>query len=137
MSNGIGFLLGRMKGQLEDPKTDLKLVVFPSHLRIAILDRPPLSKEESGIVIIVRVERIRRRGRRGRCSIRGLIGPRKRTKTVIQNESIDKSEQFIVTNRRYQSHLMRRRRWFTGMASSGISSAARLSWLSSPAMGFI
>ena len=58
-------------------------------------------------------------------------------KTIIQDEPINKLEKFTAINRRYQSHLMRRRRWFTDMSSSRISSAARLPWLSSPAIGLI
>ena len=126
-----------MKSSLRDPEADLELAIFPSHLGIAVLRHPPLSEKTPGIIAIVRVRGVQRRGQRGRCSIKGLTGPRKRTKTVIQNESIDKSEQFIVTNRRYQSHLIRRRPWFTGMASSRISSAAHLPQLSSPTMEFV
>ena len=55
-------------------------------------------------------------------------------KTVIHNEPVGESEQFIIINRKCQSHLMRRRRWFIGMFSSGISSTARLPRLSSLAM---
>ena len=55
-------------------------------------------------------------------------------KIVIHNKPIGKSEQFIIMNRKCQSHLMRRRRWFIGMFSSRISSAARLPRLSSLAM---
>ena len=42
--------------------------------------------------------------------------------------------QIVAISRRHQSHLMRRRRWLTGMFSSRVSSAARLPRLSSPAM---
>jgi len=55
-------------------------------------------------------------------------------KTVIHNKPVGESEQFIIINRKCQSHLMRRRHWFIGMFSSGISSTTRLPWLSSPAM---
>ena len=58
-------------------------------------------------------------------------------KTVIHNEPVGESEQFIIINRKCQSHLMRRRRWFIGMFSSGISSTARLPRLSSPAIELI
>ena len=54
--------------------------------------------------------------------------------TVIHNKPIGESEQFIIINRQCQSHLMRRRHWFIGIFSFGISSAARLPRLSSPAM---
>ena len=57
-------------------------------------------------------------------------------KAVIQGEPIDKLEKFITMSRRYRSHLMRRRRWLTGMSSSEIYAAARLPRLSSPAMKF-
>jgi len=114
---------------------DLKLAVLLSRLRIMVLGRPPLSEKTPGIVAVVGVGRIRRRSRHRRHSVRGLTGPRKRTKTVVQNESIGKSEQFIITSRRCRSHLMRRRRWLAGMFSSGISSAAHLPWLSSLAIG--
>ena len=53
-------------------------------------------------------------------------------KVVIHNEPIGESKQIIIINRGCQSHLMRRRRWFIGIFSSGISSAARLPRLSSP-----
>ena len=59
-SNGTGLLLGRTKGCLEDPVTDLKLAVFPSRLGIMILSHPPLSKEAQGLVAVVRVKGIRR-----------------------------------------------------------------------------
>ena len=87
-----GLFFGVVKCSLTDPKADLKLAIFLSRLRIIDLGYPPLSEETPGIVAIVRVGAIRRRGQRRRCSIRGLAGPGKRTKTVIQNESIDKSE---------------------------------------------
>ena len=54
-------------------------------------------------------------------------------KAVIHNEPIGESEQIIIMNRGCQSHLIRRRRWFIGMSSSGIS-VARLPRLSSLAM---
>jgi len=47
-----------MKGSLGDPKMDLKLAVFLSHLRITVLGRPPLSKETPGDVAVVGVGRI-------------------------------------------------------------------------------
>ena len=55
-------------------------------------------------------------------------------KAVIHNEPIGELEQVIIMNRGCQSHLMRRRRWFIGMSSVGISSVARLPRLSSLAM---
>jgi len=125
-----------MKSSLRDPEVDLELAIFPSCLGIAVLSRPPLSEKTLGVVAVVGVERIQRRGRHRRCSIRGLASPGERTKTIIQNEPIDESEQFIIMNRRCQSHLMRQRRWFTSIFSSGISSSARLPWLSSPALKF-
>ena len=113
---------------------NLKLAVVPNCLRIAVLGRPPFLEEAPGIVTVIRVGRIRRRSQRGRCSVRGLVGPGKRTKIVIYNKPIGELEQIIIMNRGYQSHLMRRRHWFIGMFSSGISSAACLPRLSSPAM---
>jgi len=64
----------------------------------------------------------------------GLPVLEKRMKTVIHNEPIGKSERVIIMNRDCQSHLMHWRRWFLGKSSVGISSAARLPWLSSLAM---
>ena len=58
-------------------------------------------------------------------------------KAIIQDEPINKLEKFISMNRRYRSHLMRRRHWFTDISSSGISSTARLPRLSLPAMKLI
>ena len=55
-------------------------------------------------------------------------------KVVIHNKPIDESEQIIIMNRGCRSHLMRRRRWFIGMSSTGISSAARLPRLPSLAI---
>ena len=68
------------------------------------------------------------------CDIRRPTGPRKRTETVIHNKPVGESEMFIVINKKCQSQLMCRRRWFIDMFSSRISSATRLPWLSSPAM---
>ena len=135
--NNAGLLFGGMKGSLGDTKVDLELAIFLSRLRIMVLSRPPLSKETPGVVAVVRVGGIRRRGQRRGCSIRGLAGPGKRMKTVIHNEPINESEQFIVMNRRCQSHLMHRRHWFTGLFYSRISFAARLPQLSSPVMKLI
>jgi len=134
--SSTGLFFSGMKGSLRDPEMDPKLAIFLSHLRIMVLGHPPLSEEALGIIAVVRVRGIRQRGRCRRCSIRGLASLEKRTKTVIQNKPIDQSEQFIIMNKRCQSHLMRRRRWFTSMFSSQISSAARLPRLSSPAMEF-
>ena len=92
MSLSTGLLFGGVKSSLRDPKADLELAIFPSHLGIIVLSGPPLMEEMPGVISVVRVRGTRRQGRRRRCSIRGLAGPRKRTKTVIQNESIDKSE---------------------------------------------
>jgi len=134
--SSTGLFFSGVKGSLRDPEMDPKLAIFLSHLRIMVLGHPPLSEEALGIIAVVRVRGIRQRGRCRRCSIRGLASLEKRTKTVIQNKPIDQSEQFIIMNKRCQSHLMRRRRWFTSMFSSQISSAARLPRLSSPAMEF-
>jgi len=123
-----------MKGGLRNPEANLQLAVLPSHLGIAILSHPPLMKVAPGVVAIVGVRRIRRRGRHRRCGVRRPAGPRKRTETVIHNKPVDESKMFIIINKKCQSCLMRRRRWFIGMFSSRISFAARLPRLSSPAM---
>ena len=81
-----------MKGSLRDLEVDLELAIFPSRLGIAVLSHPPLSEKMPGVVAVVGVRRIRQRGRCRRCRIRGLTGPRKRTKTVIQNEPMGKLE---------------------------------------------
>jgi len=94
---------------LRDPEADLELAILSSRLRIMVLGHPPLSKEMPGIVAIIGVERIRRRVWHERCSIRGLAGPGERTKTIIQDEPINELEKYITMNRRYRSHLMRRR----------------------------
>ena len=57
--NGTGLFFDGMKGSLRDPKTDLKPAILLSHLRITVLGHPPLSKETSGIIIVVGVTRIR------------------------------------------------------------------------------
>ena len=49
-----------MKGSLRDPKVDLELAIFPSHLVIAVLSHPPLVKKMPGVVTVVGVRRIRR-----------------------------------------------------------------------------
>jgi len=94
---------GGVKGGSKKPKADLKLDIFLSYLEIMVLGYPPLLEETPGIIAVVRVEGIRRRGRRRRCSIRGLAGPRKRTKAVIQDEPINKVEEFTAMSRRYRS----------------------------------
>ena len=81
-------------------------------------------KVAPGVITIVGVRRIERRGRHRRCGVRRPAGPRKRTETVIHNKPIGKLELFIIINKKCQSHLMRRRRWFIDMSSTGISSAA-------------
>ena len=47
---------------------------------------------------------------------------------------MNKKLQIVAISRSHQSHLMRRRRWLTGMFSSRVSSAVRLPRLSSLAM---
>ena len=47
---------------------------------------------------------------------------------------MNRKSQIVAMSRRHQSHLMRRRRWLTGMFSSRVSPTTRLPWLSSPAM---
>ena len=56
--NGTGLLLGYMKSSLRDLEVDLKLAIFPSCLRIAVLSHPPLSEKTLGVVTIVGVGRI-------------------------------------------------------------------------------
>ena len=129
-SNGTGLLFGGMKGCLRYPEMDLKLAIFPSCFGIAVLGRPPLSEKAPGVVAVVRIRGVQRQGRRGRCSVRGPAGPGKGTETIIHNKPIGELAQFIIINKKCQSHLMRRRRWFIGMFSSRISSTARLPRLS-------
>ena len=57
--NGIGLLFGGMKGRLRDPETDLKLAIFSSRFKIAVLGRPPLSEKAPGIIAIVRIGGVR------------------------------------------------------------------------------
>ena len=52
-SDGAGLLLGYMKSGLRNPKADLELAILLSHLKIAVLSHPPLSKEAQGVVAIV------------------------------------------------------------------------------------
>ena len=52
-SDDVGLLLGCMKSGLRNPKADLELAIVSSHLRIAVLSRPPLSKKAPGIVAVV------------------------------------------------------------------------------------
>ena len=52
-SDGAGLLLGCMKSGLRNPKVDLKLAILSSHLKVAILSRPPLPKEALGVVAVV------------------------------------------------------------------------------------
>ena len=91
-SDGAGLLFSRVKGGLRDPEANLQLVILPRRLGIAILSHPPLMKAASGIIAIVGVGRIRRRGQHRRCSVRRLAGPGKGTKTVIHNKPIGESE---------------------------------------------
>ena len=121
-----------MKGRLRHLETDLKLAIFPSCFGIAVLGRPPLSEKVPGVIAVVRIGGVRRRGWHGRCNVRGPAGPRKRTKTVIHNKPVGESEQFIIINKKCRSHLMHRRRWFIDMSSSVISSTACLPRLSLP-----
>ena len=118
-----------MKGGLRDPEADLKLAIFPSCLRITVLGCPPLPEETSGIITVVGIRGIRRRVQhRGsiRYGIGGLAGPRKRTEAIIQDEPINKLEEFIAMSRRYRSHLIRRRSYLTGMSSFKTSLVTRL-----------
>jgi len=91
-------------------------------------------KVAPSVIAIIGVGRIRRWCRHRRCGVRRPADPRKRMVTVIHNKPVGESELFIIINKECQSHLMHRRCWFIGIFSSGISSAARLPWLSSPAM---
>ena len=92
-----------MKSGMRDLEADLKLTIFSSCLRITVLCCPPRSEETLGVVAVIGIGGVRRRvQRRGsiRYNIRGLAGPRKRIKTVIQDEPIDKLEDFITMSRR-------------------------------------
>ena len=86
------------------PEVDLKLIVLQSCLGVTVLGRPPLPEETPGVIAVVGVEGVRQRiWHRGgiRCSIGGLIGPRRKwTKVVIQDEPINKLEKFIAMSRR-------------------------------------
>ena len=113
---------------------NLQLAVVPNRLGIAVLGRRPFSEEAPGIITVIWVGRTQRWSRRGRCSVSGIVSPRKRVKAVIHIELIGKSEQTIIMNKGYQSYLMRRGRWFIGMSSAEISSIARLPRLPSSAM---
>ena len=107
---------------------------LPSRLEVTVLGHPPLMKVAPGVIAVVGIGGVRRRGRHRRCGVRRPAGPGKGTKTVIHNKPIGELELFIIINKKCQSHLMRRRHWFIGIFSSRISSAARLPRLSSPAM---
>ena len=52
-SDGDGLLLGCMKSGLRNPKADLELAILSSHLRVAVLSRPPLPKEAPSVAAIV------------------------------------------------------------------------------------
>ena len=84
---------------MRDPKMDLKLAIFSSRFRIAVLGHPPLLEKAPGIVAVVRVEGVRRRSRSRRYNVRGLASPGKRTKAVVHDEPRNKVEKFIAMNR--------------------------------------
>ena len=98
--DGAGLLLSRVKGGLRDPEANLKLVVLPSCLGITILSHPPLMKVAPGVVAIVGVGRIRRRGRHRGCGVRRPAGPGKGTETVVHNKPVGESELFIIISKR-------------------------------------
>ena len=54
-SDDAGLLLGCMKHGLRNPKVDLELAILLSHLGVAVLSHPPLPKEASGIITVVRI----------------------------------------------------------------------------------
>ena len=58
--DGAGLLLGYMKSGLGNLEADLELAILSSHLGVAVLSRPPLPKEASGIVAVVQVRGVRR-----------------------------------------------------------------------------
>ena len=99
-SDGAGLLLGRMKGGLRNPEVNLQLVILSSRLRIMILGHPPLMKVAPGVVSIIGVGGIRRRGRHRGCDVRRPAGPQKRTETVIHNKPTGESELFIIMNKK-------------------------------------
>ena len=109
-SDGAGLLLSRVKGGLGNPEVNLQLAVLPSHLGVTVLSHPPLMKIAPGVVAVVGIRRFQRRGRHRRCGVRRPTGPRKGTETIIHNKLVGESELFIIINKKYRSHLMRRRR---------------------------
>ena len=123
-----------MKSGLGNPKADLQLAGLLGRLGVMVLGHPPLMKVAPGVVAIVGIGGVQRRGQHRRCGVRRPAGPRKGIEIVIHNKPIGESELFIIINKKCQSHLMRRRRWFIDIFSSGISSATCLPRLSSPAM---
>jgi hypothetical protein len=52
-SNGVGLLLSRIKGHLEDSQMNLQLAVVLNRLGIAVLGRPPFLEEALGIITVV------------------------------------------------------------------------------------
>jgi len=100
-SEAAGLLLSHVKGGLRDPKASLQLAILPSRLGTAILTHPPLMKVAPGIVAIIGIRGIRRRGRHRRCGVRRPTGPRKRTKAVVHDEPRNKVEEFIAVNRMF------------------------------------
>jgi len=59
-SDGAGLLLSCMKSGLGNPEVDLELAILSSHLRVAVLNCPPLPKEAPSVVAVVRVGGVRR-----------------------------------------------------------------------------
>jgi hypothetical protein len=71
-SDGAGLLLSCVKGGLGNPEVNLQLTILPSRLGVTVLRHPPLVKITPGIVVVVGIGRIQRRGRHRRCGVRGL-----------------------------------------------------------------
>ena len=67
-------------------KAALKLTILPGCLRITVFGRPPLLEETLGIIAVVGVRGVQRRiwCRGGiRCSIGGLVGPRRKWLEIV------------------------------------------------------
>ena len=110
-----------MKGGLRNPEANLELAILSSHLGVAVLSRPPLSKEALGVVVVIRIGGVRRRGRNRRCNVRGLTGPGKRTKTVIHDKPRNKVEKFIAMNRGFIDRCLERKSLISPLASETLA----------------
>ena len=80
------------EGRPERPEVNLQLAGLPSRLGVTVLGHPPLMKVAPGVVAVVGIRGVRRRGRHRRCGVRRPAGPRKGTETVIHNKPVGESE---------------------------------------------